>query len=128
MAACSDVARRLGISDRTVRRACDERRIAAVRNERGEWDVDDRIAGELRAEDVLRRQTTTSPRASMLLAYESIERLCRALGAGDESAVRAEATITADRLDEARREARRALREVGYAAGISGRSPSRDGP
>ena len=124
MAGCSDVAARLAVSDRSVRRACDENRIAARRNERGEWEIDDRIAGELRTEDVLRRQGSASPRAAVLQALDAVREVCRALGVAHEPPP----VLDPARLLRARREAARALRECEYAAGVSGRSSRGERP
>lgn len=114
MARCSDVARRLGVSDRTVRRRCDDGSLPAVRNERGDYEIDDAHADALRPADVVRRQTVVSPRAALLAAHDALERAARAYDAG--------------RLDEGRRELERARRDVAYAAGVDGRAPRREGP
>lgn len=109
MASCSQVSRRLGVSDRTLRRRCENGDVPARRNPlTEEWEIDDAYAAELRAEDVLRRQTAVSPRAALLAAHEALERSARAYDAG--------------RSEEGRRELERARREVAYAAGMDGRS------
>lgn len=108
MASCSDLARRLGVHRFTVARRCDDGTLPAVRNERGEWEIPDGYAADLRPEDVLRRQAAVSPRAALLSAHDALERAARAYDAG--------------RHDEGRRELERARRDVAYAAGVDGRS------
>ena len=107
MANCNDVARRLGVSERTVRRRCEDGTLPANPTPDG-YDVPDRYVAHLRPEDVLRRQTVVSPRAALLAAHDALERAARAYDAG--------------RLDEGRRELERARRDVAYAAGVDGRS------
>lgn len=124
MAGCSDVARNLGITSRSVRRACERGDVHAVQNERGEYEIPDSLAAELRAEDVLRRQGSASPRASVLRALDAVRELCRVLGVDVEPLP----VLDPGRLERARREAVRARREVEHAAGVSGRSSRRREP
>lgn len=139
MAGCDDIARRRGLSERTVRRRCEDGTLPAVRNERGEWEIDAAYAEQV---PLLRRQTAVSPRASMLaasdasrrahraieVADDAIRAACASLTAGDTDAVRVAVHVAVARAGVARCEALRALREVEHAAGIGGRSPRREGP
>lgn len=139
MASCNDIARRRGVSRSTVERRCEDQTLPAVRNERGEWEIDADYAD---AVPLLHRQTAVSPRASLLaasdasrrahraieVADDSIQTACAALVRGDDEAARLAVHVAVERSVVARQEALRALREVEHAAGVSGRSPRREGP
>ncbi|MCC6649095.1 MAG: hypothetical protein IT374_26440 [Polyangiaceae bacterium] len=113
MTRCGDIARRLGIHERSVRRACERGDVPATRNADGAWVVDDGYAAELRPEDVLRRQVVASPRALMLAALDAVMHAERHLAAGE--------------ADAAAREVRRARLDLEVATGAKPR-PDRSRP